>query len=242
MAIPFDVASCLAASGITAAGAILQGSVGFGLGLIGVPLLILIDPVFVPGPLLLAAFLLNLLMSRREQTSIDYRFVKWAIPGRLFGAVCGAWILSVIPRDQISVLFGVMVLVAVAISLSGLDFPPRAKNVLLAGTFSGFMGTTSAIGGPPVALVLQKLKGPRIRGTLSVIFAAGTVISIASLAVVGRFGLLELQAAVYLFPGIILGFFISCRTAQVLDRGSIRAAVLVISALTGIFVILRNLL
>jgi uncharacterized membrane protein YfcA len=232
----------LVAFGISAAGAILQGSVGFGLGLIGVPLLVLIDPVFVPGPLLLAAFLLNLLMSHREHTSIDYRSVKWAIPGRLLGAICGAGVLSAIPRDQISILFGAMVLLAVTISLTGLDVPPQPRNVLVAATFSGFMGTTSAIGGPPIALVLQKEKGPRIRSTLSVIFAVGTIISIASLAVVGRFGPREFQAALFLFPGIILGFIISRRTAKVLDRGSIRMAVLVISALTGIFVILRNFL
>ena len=70
MTLPFDTAGCLMVFGISAAGAILQGSVGFGLGLIGVPLLVLIDPVFVPGPLLLAAFLLNLLMSHREHTLV----------------------------------------------------------------------------------------------------------------------------------------------------------------------------
>jgi uncharacterized membrane protein YfcA len=242
MAFPFDMASCLMAFGISAVGAVLQGSVGFGLGLIGVPLLVLIDPVFVPGPLLLAAFLLNLLMSYREHASIDFKGVKWAIPGRFLGAAGGAGVLSVIPRDQISMLFGTMVLLAVAISLAGLDLPPHPRNVLIAGTFSGFMGTTSAIGGPPVALVFQKQKGPRIRSTLSVIFAAGTVISMISLALIGRFGGREMLAAVFLFPGVVLGFFISRRTSKILDRGSIRMAVLAVSAFTGIFVILRNLL
>jgi len=221
MALPFDMASCLTAFGVSAAGAILQGSVGFGLGLIGVPLLVLIDPVFVPGPLLLAAFLLNLLMSYREHTSIDYKSVKWAIPGRLLGTICGAGVLSAVPKDQISILFGAMVLLAAGISFTGLDLMPHPRNVLIAGTFSGFMGTTSAIGGPPIALVFQKQKGPRIRSTLSVIFAAGTIISIASLIVIGQFGQRELQAAAVLFPGIILGFFASRRTSKVLDRGYI---------------------
>ncbi len=242
MAFPLNVASCLAAFWISAAGALLQGTVGFGLGLMGVPLLILIDPVFVPGPLLLAAFLLNLLMSCRERAAIDYRSVKWAVPGRFLGTICGAGVLFAIPKDQISILFGAMVLLAVVISLTGLDLLPHPRNILIAGTFSGFMGTTSAIGGPPMALVFQKQKGPRIRSTLSVIFAVGTIISIASLIVIGRFGLAELKAAGLLFPGIILGFFISRGTSRILDRGYIRVAVLIISALSGIFVILRNLL
>jgi len=84
---------------IAVLGAILQGSVGFGLGLLGVPLLVLIDPVFIPGPLLLlAAFLLNLLISRRERMSIDFASVRWAVPGRILGAVLGAGLLALIPQ------------------------------------------------------------------------------------------------------------------------------------------------
>ncbi len=182
------MASCLMAFGVSVAGAILQGSVGFGLGLIGVPLLVLIDPIFVPGPLLMAAFLLNLLMSYRERTSIELKSVKWAIPGRFFGALLGASLLTAVPKDKISILFGAMVLLASGISFTGLDLMPSSRNVLIAGTFSGFMGTTSAIGGPPIALVFQKHGGPGIRSTLSVVFAVGTIISIASLIVIGRFG------------------------------------------------------
>ena len=237
-----DIISVLVAFGIAVLGAVLQGSVGFGLGLLGVPLLVLIDPVFIPGPLLLAAFLLNLLMSRRERTSIDFGSVKWAVPGRILGAILGAGILTLIPQGRLSVLFGLMVLVAVGISFTGWELSPSPWSVFSAGTFSGFMGTTSAIGGAPMALVFQRQKGSRIRGTLSFIFAIGTVISMFSLAVIGRFGLEEIQAAIVLFPGIILGFFLSHQTAKILDRGFIRIAVLITSAASGFFVLLRNIL
>lgn len=83
MEFPFDFLSIVLAFVIALSGSVLQGSVGFGLGLVGVPLLVLIDPVFVPGPLLLAAFLLNLMISRREHAAIDFKGVKWAIPGAL---------------------------------------------------------------------------------------------------------------------------------------------------------------
>jgi len=241
MEFPLDFLSSLMAFGISVSGALLQGSVGFGLGLIGVPLLVLIDPVFVPGPLLLGAFFLNLLVSRREHAAIDFTGVKWAIPGRILGAISGAFTLSLVSKDQLSLLFGAMVLLAVGMIFSGLDLPPTPKNVFVAGTFSGFMGTTSAIGGAPIALVYQKQKGSRIRGTLSVIFAIGTVISMTSLVIIGRFGLQEIQASLVLFPGIVVGFYLSRYTARILDRGFIRTAVLITSALSGMFVILKNL-
>lgn len=230
------------AFGIAVLGAVLQGSVGFGLGLLGVPLLVLIDPVFIPGPLLLAAFLLNLLISCRERMSIDFGSVRWAVPGRILGAILGAGLLALFPPGRLSVLFGLMVLVAVGISFAGWKLSPSPWNVFSAGTFSGFMGTTSAIGGAPMALVFQRQKGSRIRGTLSVIFAIGTVISMLSLVVIGRFGLEEIQAAIVLFPGIILGFFLSHQTAKILDRGFIRTAVLISSSASGFFVLFRNLL
>ena len=241
MEFPLDILSSLMAFGISVSGALLQGSVGFGLGLIGVPLLVLIDPVFVPGPLLLGAFLLNILVSHREHAAIDFTGVKWAIPGRIFGAIFGALMLILVPQGHLSLLFGAMVLLAVGITFSGMDFPPTSKNILVAGTFSGFMGTTSAIGGAPMALVYQKQKGSRIRGTLSVIFSVGTVISISSLVIIGRFGVREIQAALVLFPGIVVGFILSRHTARILDRGFIRIAVLITSALSGTFVILKNL-
>jgi uncharacterized membrane protein YfcA len=241
MEFPLDFLSSLLAFGISLSGALLQGTVGFGLGLVGVPLLVLIDPVFVPGPLLLAALLLNLLVSRRERTAIDFTGVKWAIPGRILGAFFGALLLDLVAKDHLSLVFGGMVLLAVVMTFSGLEIPPTSKNVLLAGTFSGFMGTASAIGGAPMALVYQSQRGARIRGTLSVIFAIGTVISMASLVIIGHFGLREIQAGLVLFPGIIIGFFISRHSARILDRGFIRLAILITSALSGLFVIFRNI-
>ena len=241
MELPFDLISTLLAFGTGVSGALLQGSVGFGLGLVGVPLLALIDPVFVPGPLLLGAFFLNLLIFRREQTAIHFKDVAWAVPGRVLGAVLGAVMLILVPKEHLTMLFGAMVLLAVGIIFTGFDFAAIPRNILVAGTLSGFMGTTSAIGGAPMALVFQKQNGPRIRGTLSVIFAIGTVISMTSLLIIGRFGLLEVQASLALFPGIALGFFLSRYTAKILDRGFIRVTVLITAALCGILVIFDSL-
>jgi len=63
---------------IMAAGSVIQGSVGFGLGLITVPLLTLIDPLFVPGPLLLSVLLLSFLMSSREKHAADSSEIRLA--------------------------------------------------------------------------------------------------------------------------------------------------------------------
>jgi len=222
-------------------GALLQGSVGFGLGLIGVPLLVLIDPVYVPGPVLLAAFFLNLLIFLRDRHAIHIRGLHWAVVGRIVGAIFGAMILIAIPQKSLGVMFGVMVLLAIGISLAGFHITMTSKNIFGAGVASGIMGTTSSIGGPPMALVYQKHEGPTIRGTLSGIFIFGTIISLAALTIIGHFGFREIKATAVLIPGVFLGFLLSHRSTKILDRGFTRTAVLVTSAISGIVVVLRSL-
>tara|TARA_B100001105_G_C22368054_1_gene433600 strand:- start:1042 stop:1461 length:420 start_codon:yes stop_codon:yes gene_type:complete len=139
-------------------------------------------------------------------------------------------------------MFGSLILFAVLLSASGLQLPPTPKSLIGAGTLSGFMGTTSSIGGPPMALLYQGTEGIRLRGTLAVFFTIGVVISLVALAAVGRFGLRELSLGLLLQPGILAGFFLSSRMAGILDHGYTRQAVLSVAGVLGTVVIIRQLL
>ncbi len=242
MEFPLNVLESALAFIIITLGSILQGSVGFGLGLLAVPLLILIDPYLVPGPIIFAAFFLNILVSYRERREIEPLSLKWVLAGRLIGTIAAAYVLTLIPRNKITILLGVVVLLGVGFSVWGLHLPVTSKNLLSVGTLSGFMATSSAVGGPPLALIYQNLQGPSLRGKLSGIFLIGTIMALISLAIVGRFGILELKLSLVLFPGILLGFTISNKLTKFLDRGFVRPAVLIVSGLSGIVVILRTLL
>lgn len=221
-------------------GATLQGSVGFGLGMLAAPVLILIDPRMVPGPLLFSALVLTILLAHRDRASIDFGGLGWAVAGRVVGVTAGAAALAVWPSDRIALLFGTLVLLSVGISTSGFHFRPNRWTLAVAGSLSGFMGTTVSIGGPPMALVYQHAAGPRVRGTLSGFLVVGAAMSLVALWVVGRFGLEEVMRAGVLLPGIYAGYLASRWTVGPLDRGYTRKAVLVVSAIAGIVVILRH--
>ena len=139
-------------------------------------------------------------------------------------------------------MLGVLVLFLVGLSLSGLNFEPTRGTLVVAGTVSGFSGTIASVGAPPMAIVYQNAKGPRVRGTLSVFFVIGVLMSLTALFLVGRFGFVEVFIAVRILPGLLLGFVLSRRLAEVLDRGHTRRAVLAFSAVGGIVLILRHLL
>ena len=104
------------------------------------------------------------------------------------------------------------------------------------------MGTMAAVGGPPIALLLQHSPGPQLRGTLSGFFVLGASVSLLALIVIGRFGLPELWLALLLLPGILLGFWASVHAARIMDRGHTRSAVLVLSGAAAVAVIVRQVL
>jgi uncharacterized membrane protein YfcA len=228
----------LLAGGAVTIGAALQGSVGFGLGLVAAPLLILVEPRLVPGPLICAAFGLTVLMAYKDRESIRLSELKWAVPGRVLGVIAAAVVLTVISGDDLRTTFGVLVLFAVGLSASGIHLDTTPRNLLIAGTLSGFMSTTVAMGGPSMALLYQRKSGSRIRGSMGGFFLFGILITLVGLNVVGMFGVDEFLLALALLPGMFVGFALSGRIAPVLDRGYTRTAVLAVSAVAGLAVIL----
>ena len=235
---PLDL---IGASAVVMAGAILQGSVGFGLGMLAAPLLVLIDPKLVPAPLLLAVLALTLLVAFGERDSIDLKGVGWALVGRIPGTLIGAATLTVASRDATTILVGIFVFVAIGLIGSGVNLSRTPPVLFFAGTLSGFMGTTTSIGGPPIVALYHNEPGAEIRATMASFFMVGLVVSLSALAFVGRFGIEELYAGGFLLPGVIAGFALSRRITPTLDRGYTRIAVFSVSALAGLSVIVQVL-
>ena len=232
-----DINYWILAECIVCIGTILQSGIGFGLGPFAVPLLVMLNPRLVPGPLLLDALILTLLMSYREFHALDKTSVKWAAIGRLAGSILAAFTLTYLPPEQLKLFFGALVLIAVLISLMKFRINSSSKNLFTAGTLSGFMGTAVSIGGPPMALIFQHRKGPQIRATLSAIFSIGTVIALFSLAVIGKFGLVELRLAIILLPGLLAGFYLSRFVTPIIDKGLLRPLLLTMSAVAALVLI-----
>jgi uncharacterized membrane protein YfcA len=220
-------------------GSLLQGSIGFGLSVVAAPILLLVDPRFVPGPMMLAAVFLVILIAMRERRDVIVRDVGLATIGRIIGTLPAAYALTILPARTYELLFAVLILLAVTLSAFGWHIRRTPINVVLAAILSGFIGTISSVGGPAMALMYQHETGPKVRGTISAIFTIGTTISVAALWWIGRFGVLELTLGLLLLPGVLLGFLLSQHTARRLDKAHIRPAVLALSALSAIVIALR---
>ena len=229
---------------IAAVGAVVQGSIGFGLAVFAAPLVTLIDPRIVPAPMLFAAFVLTSLLAIRERQAIDLTGIKWALLGRIPGVALGVAVLAVTPPGTLVILFGVLVVIGTLMTARGPALQPSARTLLAAGLLSGFMGTAASVGGPPIALVYQREAGPRLRSTLNGYFLVGTVMSLAALFAVGRIGSTELAWSIVLVPGVVVGFACSAPAARWLDskRRGLRTALLIFSAASGLVVVARQVL
>lgn len=232
----------LLASSIVMTGAALQGSAGFGFALLSSPILGWVDPNLVPGPLIVAVTLLLGLTAWRERSAVDLKGLGWILGGRLPGTVLGAVALKLLSERALTTALGLLVLLAVVISLRSARLERRAPLLVAAGVVSGLMGTTAALGGPAVAVLYQHERGALVRATLATYFLVGAMMSMAALAFVGRLGARELGLAAGLLPGIALGFWGSRWTSRWLDRGYTRVAVLLVAGLAGLGSVIHGLL
>jgi uncharacterized membrane protein YfcA len=222
-------------------GACVQGSVGFGFGLIAAPVAALVDGRFVPGPLLFSGVILAVLVAMRERGALDWLGIRWAVAGRIPGTLLGAWAVAALPERGLVILFASAVLAAVALSLAGWTLQPDPPTLLGAGATSGFMGTVTSIGGPPMALVYQRHTGAQLRATLALFFLIGAAFSLFVLYVAGQFGEEELRLGLLLLPGMLAGFALSRLAARVLDRGYTRVAVLAFASLASVALLVQQL-
>lgn len=230
------------ASGAVALGAYVQGGAGFGAALVAAPLVVLVEPSLVPGPLILAFAVLTYLMAWRERAHLDLKMLGWAAAGRVPGSVIGAMLVASLAHDALDVAFGVIILVLVGISAWGVHVAPTPATEVAVGVLSGVSGTATSVGGPPLALLYQRVDGPTFRATLAALFAVGTVVSLVSLRAVGELSGAGVAAGVALVPAVLVGLWASRHAMRLVDRGYLRPAVLTLSALSGTVVLLRGLL
>ncbi|MDH5673762.1 MAG: sulfite exporter TauE/SafE family protein [Myxococcales bacterium] len=218
----------------------IHGAVGFGAMLLAAPILKLIDPHFVPGPMLICGFFLALMLALREPDAVDLRGVSWALIGRLPGTGLGVLALALLPQALLGPAFGGLILLAVLLSASGLRLRPDRGTLFGAGLLSGVMGTVTSAGGPPVALVYQDASGARLRGTLSGYFIFSTAMSATGLALGGLLDTQALLLAALLLPAVVVGFLLSSRILPLVDRKRTRPAVLALSSAAGIAAIVKS--
>lgn len=220
-------------------GAMVQASIGIGLNLFSVGLLVMIDPVFAPGPVLVHSFLLSLIASVGLRRDIEVGALALSIAGVAIGTVLAALLLTVLPRQGLPQVLGGLIVLAVAITAAGFSVRVSPATILCATAAAGVMGTIAGAHGAPVALLYQREAPQRVRAALLPLFTIANPLALGALAWAGLFGWKEFWASVLLLPGLVAGYLAAPVLTRALSPPIIRAALLAISGASGLALLLK---
>ncbi len=234
-------AYAVAASAISV-GAVMQGSVGFGLNVLAAPFVAIVVPKALPATLVMLALPLAVAVLLREHHGVDRQALPWLLIGAVPGTALGLVIVGAISKSELAVVVGSITLTGVALSLASPRLPVTPATSVAAGFTSNVFGTASSVGGPPVALLFQHHPGPAVRPTLSAFFATSAVLSLIGYTLTGNVSVDELLFALSLAPFMVGGLWASRHLHSLVDSGWLRPAVVALSAVAGLVAILRVVL
>lgn len=232
-----SVAMAIACIVVVYVGAVVQASIGIGLGMIAAPMLAFADPDFIPAAIMLAVLPLTFTIAWIDRQHIVKRDVGFALIGRVPGVIAGALVVAALSDRVLAVMVAASVLLAVVASITGRLFRPTDRALVVAGLASGFAGTTTGIGGPPMALTYQNSDPATMRATISAFFSIGSLMSIGALALAGEIGVRQFQLTALILPGVGLGVVTARRVKHLLRPEVIQPGVLVICTI-GAFALL----
>lgn len=215
-------------------GAVVQGTMGFGLAIVSAPFLMLVEPDLVPGPVIFFSMTSAALNVWSNRTGLALGELSIALIARIPGTLLGMLVLAIASPALLSVLLGLSVLAAVALSIRAPHIT-RTPNVMFsAGFLSGFMGTTTAVGGPPIALAYQSSTGPQARANLGGYMLVGMLGSLVALVMIGRFTGAHLQISLIMLVPVLLGFRLARALAPLVNPAWLRPGLLVLCAIAGL--------
>jgi uncharacterized membrane protein YfcA len=215
----------------------LQASIGFGIGMLAAPVVALVQPALIPGTLIMLALLVTVLVTVTEREHVDLQGTGWALAGRLPGTIAGALLVAGLPERGLALMLAAVVLLGVLLTVFGWAPEPRRPNLVMAGAVSGLLGTATSIGGPPMALVWQRVHGARLRGTMNGFFLVGSLLSLLMLAVTGSVGSHTLLAVATLLPAPVLGYVLSRYVNRLLDPRRLRYTAIGVSTLGAVVLV-----
>ncbi len=222
-------------------GSMVHGSTGIGLGLIAGPVLVSVEPDYLPGPLMLVSVLIGIRHLLVEHQNIDRKILGRLVLGMPIGVALAVLLLTRLDDRTMSFGIGGLIVVTVAALLAGAELPRTSTNEVIGGAASSFGAVTAAVPGPQLVMTLHDLPGPQMRPTIAATTAISGVATAVSLTLVGRFGADELLLWGGLIPPVLIGLFLARFVRPWLDREMFRPVILVIALIGGLALIIRNL-
>lgn len=205
-----------------------------GFGLLAGPLVLLVRPELVPGPLLAVSLVALVPVVWRERAALQLATLRGALLTAVPGAAAGLLLLRALDQRALSLVVAGVVLLACAATAAGLRLPSGPGALAGAGLVAGAMSTVAAIPGPPVVLTYRAPSPAAQRANLSLFFVVTTLFSLGVLVAGGEFTGGDARAAALLAPFVVAGLVAAEPARRRLDRVVVRRGALVLCAASGL--------
>lgn len=225
----------------TSAGATVHASVGLGIGLVAGPALLVVDPGFLPGPVITATLLLTARHLIVDGRHADRGTVTRAFLGVPVGLALGVAVVAVADDSTMRVVIGGAVMIAAASLLLGVRVARSARTDVVGGGAFSLSLLVAAIPGPAAAVAFNDLRPPAYRGSMGFLGVPTGIVSLALLALAGEFGSTELGLTAWMLPGVMIGLLAGRHVRPHLDTAWFRPAVLLLALAGGAGVVVRQL-
>jgi len=191
----------------------IQSITGFGFAIVGTPLLLLfMEPRQVISLMTICGLLLNLMVIIKTRGRSDPKVIWPLFAASLFGIVPGVYILKVIDPSILKLCIGILILLVAFFMAS--NYVMTIKNeklaTILVGIVSGFMGGSTSLGGPPVALFLmnQQQDKEAFRANLVRFFCYGNIATLIIMYYMDTLDTGIFSHLIYAIPGVLVGVWL----------------------------------
>lgn len=228
---------------------LLKGMTGFGFALLALPIL----TVFFPMQALVPAMTIfnlatSLYILANIKMKIDYKYLLPMLLASFIGIPAGVNILQYLPERTMELATGISIFsLSMVFLLSGNREIPESrkkKPIVFAGFLSGFMASSMSIGGPPIALAMNR-KGytkELFRKMFALVSVVNAVIAIILYVSKGMFMVFSLKFATVLFPVMLIGSKIGDLLSKRVNQMQFKRMILYLNMLLGLFIVVRILL
>ena len=189
-------------------GAITQSAIGIGFGIPGC-IILLFDPSLIPTSIVLMGTFVAFSNAFLSFKQIIKKDLIYSLTGRVVGTLIAAPIIMItVGTKYFMFIFGFMLLFIIPLSFFKWNIQASIKNVSIAGLFSGFLGTLTGVGGPPMGIVYQNSNSSRVVPTLNMFFGFGALFSVIVLWNIGLLNMIIAIKCLLLSPSVAIGIML----------------------------------
>ncbi|MDW7655598.1 MAG: sulfite exporter TauE/SafE family protein [Bacillota bacterium] len=225
---------------------LVQGSCGFGAGLIAMSIMPFIFDYKTALPIMyVCAIFICLRVLLSTYRSINWKVLALPTLVSLVGRVAGLFVFKSFENETLSIMLGVLIFATAIYQLfwgGKIHIRPTPVNGSLTGLLSGVLGGLASSSGPPLVVYYMNAKLEKIEyiATIQMTFLAGSLFSISLLASTGVYNGEILSYAAVGAVGVILGTTIGLKVFHAMKRTTLQKVINVVLLAMGISLIIKS--